>query len=1174
MNYYGDRDPNKEYPTLVENNPDAFKVYQYNDKIRCGSSVIGEVDTRYDCYISSNINDDFSADFVKRYGMNEFNSFGVNEKTKNIAENPIMSFVSKRIGSMNDEKTTNLSPLLDKYCSIFMKIDIEGAEWEWLSAINEIQLANVAQIVIEFHCITNTSWHWSSINHFVPYTEKLTVLEKMASTHYLIHAHGNNADRTAYNGIPNVIEMTYINKRYFSEIPSENTTPFPIDGLDFPKEKKSSDIDLNFYPFVNTIQENPFLVNIKDKVSYTYDDYISVQRQLNDKNIDDIIAKLYKPQNNFYGIRQFKQRIGRGISQNIIDLKNKSPPSNILFCIGHGGNKKDCIVCCTPFNNQNDESRLLASQQIRKSLEEVGYNGHFYLFNGGFPNPTGTEMKYAGVPYCFKPFVMLEAANQGFERVIWIDAGCYTINNPQPLFDLLGKQDTIIKRIKSNNNYNAMSFQNTIRLLNQMTGENLHNAAYIETIVFGLNLKSDSVKSFIADYYNMVKVGWPFFSIFPEEIVFSAMFNQPKYKHLLYDHPNQEKLQIHEKDLDEESAKKYGYFFHHKNYSKFKNTRYISFQDNGGRFGNQLFCYVACKLFTIIHGYTYVLRDHISKDNFITVTENNIAEYLNPARDISNQDILLSGFFQNSELYIPYRKELTDLIFRKDNEDYWEYENKQVYIKDYLIRSKHSVDLSPNDVVLSLRLDDFIQYPCKTSDILPPQYYIDILNNIDMSNRRLYIVCDKIALFWEFKYITFFEKWNPILIQNSLIHDIALMRDSHIYIHSNSSLSWIISFLSTKKQRYIPYTPKTHMNRRQSLKKIEDEDVFRYVTPLDHDEVHNLDVNDTKILPLSFCIPDECIVNCIPKKRILLAPLIPGDMSTYIYGKHMENEYHDMYRQSRFAITKMKGGWDCLRHYEILMNGCIPLFENLNACPEKTMTTYPKHLNDEAYQLYNNWKEDDQECLEKYDILCNQFLDHTRQFCTTSYTASYFLENIKNGDKIRNILLITGHHGVNYNRETLWIGLKRYIKSVGGVAVEYEKMPFLYDDFDLFTKNKYCGDSSFTFPKRLPKDADFDMPETEILEKIENRFWDLIIYGKVGPDEFCHFPYFDRVKANYNKNKIAFIYGGDEIFDLTKTDPNSYHINMFNRAIYYKPYSDYLNKYKVFGTSFVRELNM
>jgi hypothetical protein len=352
------------------------------------------------------------------------------------------------------------------------------------------------------------------------------------------------------------------------------------------------------------------------------------------------------------------------------------------------------------------------------------------------------------------------------------------------------------------------------------------------------------------------------------------------------------------------------------------------------------------------------------------------------------------------------------------------------------------------------------------------------------------------------------------------------------------------------------------------LKKVNAADILNYVTPLLHDEVYELNVNDTKVLPLSFCVPDECIVSNIPEKKYLLAPLIPGNISTYNYDN--ENDYNNMYRKSRFAITKMKGGWDCLRHYEILMNGCIPLFENLKECPTFTLTTYPKELNDEACHLYNNWCEND-EYIEKYNILCSKFLEHSRKHCTTTAVTKYFLKNIKNSYKMKNILLLTCHKGINYNRETLWIGLKRYIKSIGGVAVEYEKMPYLYDDFDIQQDENYKR--CFTYIKRLPKDEDYNMVETEIIDKINNNFWDLIIYGKVGPDEFCDFPYYDIVKSKYNKNQIVFIFGGDEIFNMNITDKHSYHINMFDRNIYYYPYVEYLNYYKQFGTCFVRELD-
>ena len=33
-----------------------------------------------------------------------------------------------------------------------------------------------------------------------------------------------------------------------------------------------------------------------------------------------------------------------------------------------------------------------------------------------------------------------------------------------------------------------------------------------------------------------------------------------------------------------------------------------------------------------------------------------------------------------------------------------------------------------------------------------------------------------------------------------------------------------------------------------------------------------------------------------------------------------------------------------MRHYEILACGCIPIFENLENCPEKTMFNFPKEI--------------------------------------------------------------------------------------------------------------------------------------------------------------------------------------------------------------------------------------
>lgn len=1165
-----------EHITLLDNNESLFTVYKYENKIRVGENgndgwVIGDACGGYDSYISTCQDNKFSIELINKYNISINNCYSIDYKMEK------MTYVNKKIGFQNNIETTNLSDIICNYKNSFVKIDIKSKEWEWLESIDIDILKNIKQLLIKIHGLTNESYHNIKLhNNKYGYEEKTHFMKKLSESHYIIHAHGNNNDKVAYNGLPNVLEITYLNKKLFDKQPDKNVLVLPIKNLDYPSDNLHKDIDLNFAPFSNNLIENVFKIDVEEKENYTTEELELIQIKLNKKKVDNVIESLYKSQNYFYDLCDFNMRISRGISQTIIDTQNNLVPNKYLYKIGNGGDNKNCFVCCTAFANKknSDDSRFIASHHILKSLEDVGFNGYFYLLNGGFPNPTGKEMKYIGVPYCFKIFMMLEAEKCGFERIIWLDSRCYAINNPQPLFDLLKTNDTMIKTIDSNNNYNAMSFNQVIKQMNHLTKTDISSAKYIETIVFGLNIKSYTVKSLIKEYYKMVELGWPFFSIFPEEIVFSYLFNKTEFKNMLSNNINQQKVRIHENYMTEHDAKINGYYFYHKEYKS--NIKYnestISFIDNRGRFGNQLFCYVTCKLFTIITGHSYVPIDNFSHDNYIEINDENIDYYITNFSELFGKNVLCKGYFQKSIHLCKYRDKLIEIIYNKNNNDYWTKNGVKYFIKDYLIDSKHNVLLKCTDIVISLRLDDFIQYPCKTSDIIPPQHYIYILNKLNIKNQTVYIVCDKIKYLWEYKYIEYFKKWNPILIQESLMHDIALIRDCSILIHSNSSLCWIISFLSNKNKREIPYTPKLYMNHNQHLEKIEENDELHYVMPLLHDEVHNLDINDTTIVPFSFSVPDECVVKYIPKKNKLLASLIPGDLSTYIFDKHKEREYNEMYRCSRFAFTKKKGGWDCLRHYEILMNGCIPLFENLNECPKYTMTTYPKHLNNEAYELYNNWC-DNEDFIEKYNTLCLKYLDHTRKYCTTSAASKYFINNIKNGDKIKNVLLITCHHGVNYNREMLWIGLKRYIESIDGVAVEYEKMPFLYDDYDSLSDNKYYGTNCFTFPKRLKKDKYYNMTELEIVDKIKSNFWDIIIYGKIGPDEFCEFPLFDIVRSYYNKNKIAFIFGGDEMFNLKIEDENKYYVNMFNKFIYYKPYADYLNYFKQFGTCFVRELD-
>ena len=88
-----------------------------------------------------------------------------------------------------------------------------------------------------------------------------------------------------------------------------------------------------------------------------------------------------------------------------------------------------------------------------------------------------------------------------------------------------------------------------------------------------------------------------------------------------------------------------------------------------------------------------------------------------------------------------------------------------------------------------------------------------------------------------------------------------------------------------------------------------------------------------------------------------------------------------------------KSGWDCMRHYEILANGCVPVFLDINNCPELTMTSLPK---DKLLEVLTISKKENgiKELIDsgRYNEYNEFFVNHLRNFCTTKNMANYILE--------------------------------------------------------------------------------------------------------------------------------------------------------------------------------------
>lgn len=105
-------------------------------------------------------------------------------------------------------------------------------------------------------------------------------------------------------------------------------------------------------------------------------------------------------------------------------------------------------------------------------------------------------------------------------------------------------------------------------------------------------------------------------------------------------------------------------------------------------------------------------------------------------------------------------------------------------------------------------------------------------------------------------------------------------------------------------------------------------------------------------LPISLTFPSYNQPNIIDMeiKKYFLAPCVPSVRKSYVFNT--ENLYYQQYAESYFGLTTKKGGWDCMRHYEIIRAGCIPYFPDIVDKPISTMSNYPILLQYKANKLF------------------------------------------------------------------------------------------------------------------------------------------------------------------------------------------------------------------------------
>jgi hypothetical protein len=144
--------------------------------------------------------------------------------------------------------------------------------------------------------------------------------------------------------------------------------------------------------------------------------------------------------------------------------------------------------------------------------------------------------------------------------------------------------------------------------------------------------------------------------------------------------------------------------------------------------------------------------------------------------------------------------------------------------------------------------------------------------------------------------------------------------------------------------------------------------------------------NHSNLLPITFAFPTDKLSQPNKTKTQEYATCIPGQPETYIFKE--EKPYYEDYQKSFYGVTIKKAGWDCMRHYEILGNYCMPYFIGLEDCPKDTLANFPKELLLEARELAYNFDN------QKYFNILDEVFEYTKNNLTTKNLAKYIINKL------------------------------------------------------------------------------------------------------------------------------------------------------------------------------------
>lgn len=116
---------------------------------------------------------------------------------------------------------------------IFLKIDIEGAEYGLVDTLVS-QRQRITGLAME--------WHFCDVMRL----SFLDAVRRLQVGYDLVHIHGNNHGTRAPDGLPESLELSFVNRDLLAGQPVAYRSDLPLPGLDAPNKADAADYPLRF----------------------------------------------------------------------------------------------------------------------------------------------------------------------------------------------------------------------------------------------------------------------------------------------------------------------------------------------------------------------------------------------------------------------------------------------------------------------------------------------------------------------------------------------------------------------------------------------------------------------------------------------------------------------------------------------------------------------------------------------------------------------------------------------------------------------------------------------------------------------------------------------------------------------------------------------------------------